>query len=272
MTMKAADDIINYGYTMVEVSKHFCDCLYDIAKVYGTITQATKDTFRYPERTDGFLPFGMEHSNTTNRMDLCERFCYRHKYRRDHKKNLTGMDFVSSKFYEQTQFMDEELHGISHRILTAIHDVFMYRGSVEIRDGSYSQLSYYDPRHAPVDRECLQDVHEDGHLLTIVAETHPGLVIHDRGQTKLIDVKPPYVVVFSGSLLTLHTDFQIRPTYHSVKNIPRQDCRASFAYFAIPTFLAEKRKSMVVGKDLDFEEYANNLHGSFGNTKYKEEK
>jgi hypothetical protein len=271
MSMKAADDIIQYGYTLVEVSKHFADCLFEVSKVYGTITQATKDEFRFPERTDGFLPFGMEHSNTTKRMDLCERYCYRHKYRRDHRKN-TASEFVSSKFYEQIRYMDEELHGISHRILTHIQDAFLYRGPIEIRDGSYSQLSFYDPKHASVDRECLQDVHEDGHLLTIVAETHPGLVIHDRGQKKLIDVKPPWVVVFSGSLLTLHTDFQIRPTYHSVKNIPRTECRSSFAYFAIPTFLAEKRKSMMVGKDLDFEEYANSLHGSFGNTEYKDEK
>jgi isopenicillin N synthase-like dioxygenase len=80
----------------------------------------------------------------------------------------------------------------------------------------------------------LQDGHEDGHLLTLVTATGPGLEIETADGYRPAEVAEDEMLIMPGSLLTLMTGGEIQPLYHRVRNSFRKEPRYSMMYFVNP--------------------------------------
>ncbi|NVD97982.1 2OG-Fe(II) oxygenase family protein [Massilia sp. BJB1822] len=257
---KCSQELIDHGYSILTIPVHLQKDFWKTVELYPTISGTSKHEFAYPDRTDGFMPFGMEYANSTNNVDLCERFCYRDKYRSDHRQH----PFADHQFYRHIVDFESGISAIAERVLENIMLKFSIAEPLETRSSSYLQFCAYNKEYRKEDREYLQDRHEDGHLITFVKATRDGLVIFPNGEQQRVTLADDEIIVFTGSLLTEMSDGKIPYMDHAVLNPAVQVERSSLVYFVIPE-LKRKYTSFIERRDLDLEKIANENHESFGN-------
>lgn len=259
-------DLKNVGFSRIDLgltSKIPADV---IKQEYPKIEDDVKRNFTFPELTDGFLPFGGEMSNTTNRRDLCERLCLRAKYKEKHKHYWFG----STRLYSAVCSLNSTFTAMANKILEEFQTSYGIQSpqNMNINEDSFSQVCWYNLDKRDPGREFLQDRHEDGHLLTFVLEREPGFMAYITESPELLNLNPGEVVVFTGSLLTLLTNGEIKPLYHSVANLKTETDRMSFAHFVLPD-ISKLYRNWIDGKELNLQDYVNSLHKSFGNKPFE---
>ncbi len=255
-----AQSLIAEGHCTIRLPQSLVKSFWEIISCHSELSPDTKESFSFPERTDGFLPFGMERSRTTNRVDLCERYCYRHKYRMDHLQYA----FSGSPLYEETTCYESGVSAIAERLLDAICIAFNAEYRIPIRDNSYLQFCAYSNQYRREDREYLQDRHEDGNLITLVKASCEGLVIYPDGVPRKVGTPEDEIIVFTGSLLTVLSDGRIPFMDHAVLNPSEGVSRSSLVYFVLPD-LKSPYPRLTDKSPVHLEALANLLHQGFGN-------
>jgi hypothetical protein len=255
-----ADSLIAGGFCRLSAPIAAVKSFETMVVEYATISPDIKHSFSFPHDTDGFLPFGMERSRTTQSVDLCERFCYRHAL----QERRRAARFTQCEFYAAVIAAEQVLWELADDLLRGIARKLGRWESPEIRCSSYLQFCAYQSQYWQADRDFLQDRHEDGNLLTLVMATRDGLVLYPDGTTCEIPAIPGEIVVFTGSLLTVLTNGQIAAMDHAVLNAPLPQTRSSLVFFALPN-MAKLHPRLVDGEPVDLEPLANELHQSFGN-------
>lgn len=248
------------GYCTIAVPALLTREFWRIVKCHADIPLIDKESFSFPSNTDGFLPYGMEYARSTKRVDLCERFCYRHKHRLAH----SVYSFSRSPMYEAVVQCETALWEIAGQVLNAVIAICDSLETLAIRDNSYLQLCSYDMRYRRKDREYLQDRHEDGNLITLVKASCDGLVIFPDEKPRKVELADNEIIIFTGSLLTTLSDGRIPYMDHAVLSPPQDQLRTSLVYFVLPE-LNRIYKTFKAGKYIDLEVLANELHESFGN-------
>ncbi len=129
--------------------------------------------------------------------------------------------------------------------------------------GSYQQLNNYYPAESST--EFLQDSHEDGHLVTFINATAPGLERGEGTEFVPVDFARDEVLVMPGSLLTAMTGGQVPPLYHRVRN-RQEPKRMSLMYFVNPQLdhPIEPWLRNETNADVDVLELARKLPNGFG--------
>ena len=262
---QSAKTLITDGFCMLKIPDSLQNQFGFMVSAYTDIEPDIKAVFSFPERTDGFLPFGMERSRTTSQLDLCERFCFRQKFRLDHSLH----PFSLSPTYAAALGCEALLSAIAEHLMDAITNEFNTRNSFEVRDSSYMQFCSYAPRYRRIDREYLQDRHEDGNLITLVKASSDGLILYPNGLPQKLSLADDEIVVFTGSLLSILSDGRIPAMDHAVRNLPASTARSSLVYFALPD-LHQTYTSFVRGNCIHLEPIANELHRGFGNQPFRD--
>jgi isopenicillin N synthase-like dioxygenase len=153
--------------------------------------------------------------------------------------------------------------------MEAISSAFNTVDSIAIRDSSYMQFCSYAPRFRRIDREYLQDRHEDGNLITLVKASSEGLILFPDGLPQKVSTVDDEIVVFTGSLLSILSDGRIPTMDHAVVNPTANTGRSSLVYFALPD-LQRTYTSFVCGNGINLETTANELHRGFGNQPFRD--
>ena len=126
----------------------------------------------------------------------------------------------------------ETLNLLVDNIVTGLANHFGGDPTLTWRSASYLQMNAYsDPANK---RDLLQDLHEDGHLLTVHHANAPGLEVRVDGEMVPHDPKPGEVLVMPGSVMTDLTGGAVAPLYHRVRN-HRIAGRTSLMYFVNPS-------------------------------------
>jgi isopenicillin N synthase-like dioxygenase len=135
--------------------------------------------------------------------------------------------------------------------------------SIMFERSSYQQLNNYYPTSPAI--ELLQDRHEDGHLVTFINATAPGLEMENDGQFVPVDFARDEVLVMPGSLLTAMTGGQVTPLYHRVRNC-QEPARMSLMYFVNPQLDHQLAPWLTneTNENLDVLELARILPNGFG--------
>ena len=121
--------------------------------------------------------------------------------------------------------------GLTGDVLRGIAACFGEVPTPAFAAASSVQVNHY--LSADSERAFLQDRHEDGHLLTLVHGTHPGLELYLGGVPRPITTGPDELVVMPGSAITELTAGGVQPLYHQVRNL-RLPERQSVMYFVNP--------------------------------------
>jgi isopenicillin N synthase-like dioxygenase len=226
---KAASDIIDTGYAVVKLSD------LDTANLQAALATANRFFERPLEEkighgsTDhnyGYRPFGIEYSVTPERPDMNECFTV-WSSRLDLIPQAEKIQDVTEAFLAWR----DSLAPLVQAVLDEVAKAFSAGLAPAFEKASYLQMNYCLP--TPLERDLLQDKHEDGHMVTVLHATAPGLEIYvnDSVQPMLPDTDE--VVIMPGSVLTALTGGKIAPLYHQVRNHGLDD-RQSIMYFVNP--------------------------------------
>lgn len=252
------------GFLIVKIPIEVGEILCRMRNDFSNILSADKGAFSFPKRTDGFMPLGTTFARDVKKTDLCETFNYWYAYYNEH----TLYGFSKSDFYLNAARVETIFDRITSAILDGLSSCLDFDFKWNFRSDSYLQFNIYHDALRLLERRCLQDVHEDGHVITLVKPNNPGLVVYRDGVECLINLQDDEVIVMAGSLLTELTGVLIGPAYHAVLNLNLSECRASLIYNV--NVLGRSVVSMG-GKVLDMLEIANAHHVEFGQFPYHTE-
>ncbi len=177
----------------------------------------------------GWRRVGVEYSQTPDRPDLNETFCYRH---RD--------DAIAAVPEHPLRAACRSAHSVLDRyaaeVLASLAGAVGVAASVpaiHTFDESWLQLNWSRP--AAASREFIQDAHEDGHLVSFLLADAAGLEILDPVEG-WIPVWPTssQLLVFAGECSALLVDGAVVPMMHRVRARVEITTRLSVAYFVNP--------------------------------------
>jgi isopenicillin N synthase-like dioxygenase len=226
---KAARDILDHGYAVVKLSE------LDTHNLHHAISTAV-EFFRRPleeknahgstDHNYGYRPFGIEYSVTPDRPDMNEVFTL-WASRLDLIPNAADIPELTGAFLSWR----DSLAPLVQAILDEVADSFGVDAAPEFEKASYLQINSY--LKTADDRDLLQDKHEDGHMVTVLHATAPGLEIYVNDEAQSFVPEYDEIVVMPGSVLTALSGGKIEPLYHQVRNHGLDD-RQSIMYFVNP--------------------------------------
>ena len=226
---KAAGDILDKGYAVVKLSD------LDARNLHNAIDTAV-DFFQRPledknahgstDHNYGYRPFGIEYSLSPERPDMNECFTV-WSSRLDLIPNAQDVEDVTGAFLDWR----DSLAPLVRAILDEVAKNFGTDAAPEFEKASYLQINYCIP--APAERDLLQDKHEDGHMVTVLHATAPGLEIYVGDEPQPMLPAHDEIVIMPGSVLTALSGGKIEPLYHQVRNHQLDD-RQSIMYFVNP--------------------------------------
>jgi isopenicillin N synthase-like dioxygenase len=226
---QAARDILDRGYAVVKLGE------LDAGNLHAAISTAVRFFERPVEEKKvhgssdhnyGYRPFGIEYSMTPERPDMNECFTL-WSSRLDLIPQADGIAELTEAFLDWR----DSLAPLVKAILDEVARNFGTAAAPEFEKASYLQINYCLP--APAERDLLQDKHEDGHMVTVLHATAPGLEIYVNDEVKPMLPAKDEVVIMPGSVLTALSGGKIEPLYHQVRNHGLDD-RQSIMYFVNP--------------------------------------
>jgi isopenicillin N synthase-like dioxygenase len=266
LVSKAAHDILEQGYAVVKLGD------LDAGNLQTAISTAVQ-FFQRPledkmahgsaDHNYGYRPFGIEYSRVPERPDMNECFTL-WSSRLDLIPNAGDIDELTGSFLDWRDSLAPLVQGV----LDEVAQHFGADKAPAFEKAAYLQINYCLP--APAERDLLQDKHEDGHMVTVLHATAPGLEIYPGGDAASGTVQPMLpgpdeVVIMPGSVLTALSGGKIEPLYHQVRNHGLDD-RQSLMYFVNPE-IDEPLYSWIdnaEGERTDIREHVQNAPSMFG--------
>lgn len=226
----ASASILKDGYALIHAEAGMVgalDRIFDSADKFFARKPDEKARYARPDILEGYRDVGAERSGPLKRPDLNESYSL----------VLGNMARGDTASWQVTNPLHRALRSAAPRY-AALVDAILEDLRCEINpqgdrvssvDLSYLQLNYYRPHDEK--RDFLMDVHEDGHLLTVVTSRQPGLEAEIGGRFEAINFQKDELLVMPGSILTLMTGGRVKPLPHRVRNVPGVKLRASLMYF-----------------------------------------
>jgi isopenicillin N synthase-like dioxygenase len=207
------------------------DAAFDAARSFFAEPDSEKDACRLPLDC-GYRPCGAEFSMSPDIPDALESFTISERTRGNGNALVvaSGLSLHQRMF---AAFTDIEI--LSERLICRIandvgHDApQLVAGS--LRRWSRLQLNHAQPNETSND--FINEVHEDGHFLTIVKSTGAGLEVRlPSGEFVPLPVGTGEVLIMPGQIACLMTGGVIQPLYHRVRKVSDQPGRMALLFFA----------------------------------------
>jgi isopenicillin N synthase-like dioxygenase len=225
----AARKIIDNGYAVVkldDLGAQRLETALSTATRFFRRPLADKIAHGSTDHNYGYRPFGVEYSVSPDRPDMNECFTV-WSSRLDLIPNAADIADVTEAFLAWR----DSLAPLVQAILDDVAKTFYAGGAPQFEKASYLQINYCLP--TPAERDLLQDKHEDGHMVTVLHATAPGLEIYVNDEPRPILPDHDEVVIMPGSVLTALSGGKIAPLYHQVRNHGLAN-RQALMYFVNP--------------------------------------
>jgi len=228
---KAVEDIIRDGYARVALTPSQAEVLvlaYGESEKFFAMPVEAKLRHQNTESNSnyGYRPLGVEYSATPDRVDINDSFnVWSDRLDLIPESDSLG-DFTSSLLQWRdlsAELVSGVLTGLAHHYGVATPPAFAAASNMQVN-------SYFD---STAERDLLQDKHEDGHMVTVINATAPGLEIFIDGEQSSGMTAPDELIIMPGSLLTRLTGGEVPPMYHQVRNL-NLDNRMAIMYFVNP--------------------------------------
>jgi isopenicillin N synthase-like dioxygenase len=232
--MQAVSQIASVGFATVPLTTDELDnskTVRSLAQQFFSLPEQVKLQSSSTDYNRGYRPVGQEYSQSAERPDLNESF------------SIWGGDDAKSFHQESTLLADAmitwqaTLKGLISDILASLREFVSGPNDEDIpfAFSSYAQLNYYTRVDEQLERDLLQDAHEDGHMLTLLTAAQPGLEVAPGidGPYEAVSPSSAHLRVMPGSALTAISGGRFPPLYHRVRNHNLPD-RYSLMYFVNP--------------------------------------
>jgi len=181
----------------------------------------------------GYRPFAAEYSRSPENRDQVESFSASAKYA-SLDQELSTME--AKRLYGRMIEVVSLFEVIAEEIVIRLASEFRsYSFGESLRGAtkkwSFLQINYSKPNRTT--RDLINDLHEDGCLITLLSATGPGLELQTaKGAFDAITPARNQLLVIPGEIAWLLSGGRIPQLYHRVKSDPRCDERISLLYFA----------------------------------------
>jgi isopenicillin N synthase-like dioxygenase len=234
----AAQSLIDRGYALLNDDASLMQLVgrvFSEGREFFQQSDETKRAASSSSKLEGYRPFGAEFSQTPERPDLCEFFSVWCWNRTDPE---IGVWASRNGLHNAMSSALLAYSTVANNVLEELRRRLKPQGQkIDASEASYLQMNYYRP--AVFERELLQDSHEDGHVLTILKATAPGLEIRVADQFSRIDMADDEFLLLPGGILTLMTGGLISPLFHRVRNDRSSAIRQSLLHFTNPSMAEE---------------------------------
>jgi len=228
----AARDILDNGYAVVKLDDVHEYAVHHAIKTANQFFERPLEDKNAHGSTDhnyGYRPYGVEYSISPDRPDMNEVFTL-WASRLDLIPNAADIPELTDAFLNWR----DSIAPLVKAILDEVAADFGVDAAPAFEKASYLQINSY--LETPDDRDLLQDKHEDGHMVTVLHATAPGLEIYADGEAGEASAFLPdhdEIVIMPGSVLTALSGGTIQPLFHQVRNHGLDD-RQSIMYFVNP--------------------------------------
>jgi isopenicillin N synthase-like dioxygenase len=204
----------------------------------------------------GYRPYGVEYSQSAAYPDSIESFSVSRGFRYD---NLEALPVEARLLYDDMLALFPLFEAIAEQLAASLIENLTNSAHKQdfvsgFRDFSLLQLNYSRP--GKIENELINEVHEDGSLVTIASATAPGLqLLASNGVFLPVTLKRDELLLMAGEILYLLSGGKIRPAYHRVIPAPGVKERMSLLFFADlnpslckPWILTESNKGIDIGE------------------------
>jgi isopenicillin N synthase-like dioxygenase len=206
--------------------------IFDAGRTFFQRDRAEKTLNRLPNDC-GYRPHGVEYSQSPSRPDEVESFSL---CRPSDVTNLANFSASGANLYEKMAKLFNMAELIAEKLAVRLAaeltgTSYERRFSGAFRRFSLLQLNYSQPSR--IGAEYINEVHEDGSLVTIISVTGPGLELQ-RQDGSFVSVTPlvDKLLLMSGEILWLLSGGRIPPVHHRVRPVTCLDERMSLLFFA----------------------------------------
>ena len=231
------EELLTRGYAKLQITRETrrqIDHTLSTAREYFAKPLSEKRRYAEPRYVEGYRDIGLEYSQVATRPDLTESFSLWNR-NRGRTEDLGWLR--DCPLHAELRKTADDLSDYVAELFQAMADKWA-PGTTAPRfaKASYMQLNYYEP--AQHGRDMLQDGHEDGHLITVVTATGPGLEIEIETESgkryQPVTLAENEMLIMPGSLISLMTGGAIPPLFHQVKNSHLKEPRYSMMFFVNP--------------------------------------
>ncbi|MER7848577.1 2OG-Fe(II) oxygenase family protein [Kitasatospora sp. NPDC096077] len=227
--VQAAGDLLRDGYARITLRDGEERLLHRVlgeSRVFFGRTVEEKSRYATADFNFGYRPLGREFSISADRPDLNDCFTLWHD----------RLDLIpnAAEIPDLTDAMLAWRGHLAGLVADTVGEVAARLGGRKaptFETASYLQLNNYAATGS--DRDLLQDKHEDGHMVTVIHATAPGLELFLDGDPRPVVTGPDEVILMPGSVLTDLTGGRVPALYHQVRNL-RLPERTALMYFVNP--------------------------------------
>ena len=234
ISQAAIEQLVTDGFAIQEVSA-------EMAELILATFQAAREFFKQDLEEKmanrhiddwGYRPFGIEYSASSERPDLIESFSA--SFRNRDIVNCLSSDFAR-KLYRQMLTAIDALELLAESLTIHLAETLTQTNMSSVLTGSLREWSCLQLNHAyfeAPDGEVINDLHEDGNLITLACSTGSGLeLLASDGRTLPITTKCNEVVVMPGEIMWLLSGGYVRPLYHRVRSQAQEPKRLALLFF-----------------------------------------
>jgi isopenicillin N synthase-like dioxygenase len=180
----------------------------------------------------GYRPFAAEYSKAPDNPDQVETFSAS-------ARNFGAVDRLKSheartlysRMLATIGLLEPIAEDVTAQLLRELtNDLTCRIPSGAFKNWSFLQLNYSRP--SETEKGMINDVHEDGCLITIAFTTGPGLEVQSpQGEFLPIMTEPDEVLAMPGEILWLLSGGNVQPLYHRVRPNPLCPERIGLLFF-----------------------------------------
>lgn len=218
-------------FNVLETTTRATDNAFRVAEHFFQLPLIEKVRNRLPNDT-GYRPYGIEYSQTPERPDQVESFTVSHRV--SNPVDQLHADEAKALSEEMLVLFDL-LENIAEQIIASLacklsNNALAERFCGAFRSWSLLQLNSSHPVGKSFD--CINDLHEDGCLITLMSNTGPGLeVLSPDNKFIPITIASGELLLVPGEILSLLSGGTIRPLYHRVRPASDGNVRRSLLFF-----------------------------------------
>lgn len=231
MKTAMSSEIATLGVAYLDTDPTLAEVLCHLLVVGRSFFEQPTDTkalsANRPGQMTGWRSVGVEYSQSPDRPDLNETFCFR--------LADAGAAHSDSPLVAACRAAQEHLDHVAASVLADVQfavGACLDAPPVCTAKESWLQLNFSWPMNAT--REFIQDAHEDGHILTLLFADERGLEVLPADEWVDAFASPQRLIAFGGECGALLTDDYIRPIMHRVRACHDVASRLSVAYFVNP--------------------------------------
>lgn len=225
----AKNDVLEHGFAVVRleaVEVRLLHAAVNAGREFFSRGIDAKLRCSSPDFNHGYRPLGREYSISPDRPDLNECFTIWND-RTDLFHHAEEVDDLIRTWAAYRRMAAD----LVHSCVDEIAEYFRAATTVSFEAASYLQMNNYCDESN--DRDLLQDLHEDGHLITLHYASGPGLEARLDGDIRPITIPPDALMLMPGSVMTELTEGALPPLFHQVRNLHVPE-RVSLMYFVNP--------------------------------------